>query len=406
MYKDLFKNKNFSLLTIGGFISSIGDYLYNIGITVYIYSLTKSVNSIALMWLSRAILRIPMLYFSGIITDKCNRKKVIVFTNLLSVPIAFLFTFADSTKLWLIYILAFLLQSLNDIDVNSETAILPELVAKEQLSYSNSVFSFLQSTSVFLSPALGGILYKFYGPNVLFIINAISFLIASLLFEFIKYKYVKPEVATTKVGLIKSGIEGFKVLSKYSKVKTVFMIMSVYAILGRFYETYKVAVSDVLLGMNPEGIIYFDYALAIGGLSVPFIVKALAKKNQVIIFTLSTIIITAAFTLFGYSQNFMLTFLILVILGATQNLQGTYSSTIIQNSIPKEYLGRVFSFYKILLTSFAILGLLIASPLYKLIGIGNSFLSISIIIVLLCGFQLNLWLKKKPYNKVNSLENS
>jgi len=402
----LFKNKNFSLLTIGGFISSIGDYLYNIGITVYIYSLTKSVNSVALMWLSRAILRIPMLYFSGIIADKCNRKKVIVFTNLISVPIAFLFTFTNSNRLWLIYILAFLLQSLNDIDVNSETAILPELVAKEQLSYSNSVFSFLQSTSVFLSPALGGILYKFYGPNVLFIINAISFLIAGLLFEFIKYKYVKPEVATTKVGLIKSGVEGFKVLSKYSKVKTVFMIMSVYAILGRFYETYKVVVSDVLLGMNPEGIIYFDYALAIGGLSVPFIVKALAKKNQVIIFTLSTIIITAAFTLFGYSQSFMLTFLILVILGAAQNLQGTYSSTIIQNSIPKEYLGRVFSFYKILLTSFAILGLLIASPLYKLIGIGNSFLSISIIIVLLCGFQLNLWLKKKPYNKVNSLENS
>jgi len=402
----LFKNKNFSLLTIGGFISSIGDYLYNIGITVYIYSLTKSVNSVALMWLSRAILRIPMLYFSGIIADKCNRKKVIVFTNLISVPIAFLFTFTNSNRLWLIYILAFLLQSLNDIDVNSETAILPELVAKEQLSYSNSVFSFLQSTSVFLSPALGGILYKFYGPNVLFIINAISFLIAGLLFEFIKYKYVKPEVATTKVGLIKSGVEGFKVLSKYSKVKTVFMIMSVYAILGRFYETYKVVVSDVLLGMNPEGIIYFDYALAIGGLSVPFIVKALAKKNQVIIFTLSTIIITAAFTLFGYSQSFMLTFLILVILGAAQNLQGTYSSTIIQNSIPKEYLGRVFSFYKILLTSFAIFGLLIASPLYKLIGIGNSFLSISIIIVLLCGFQLNLWLKKKPYNKVNSLENS
>jgi MFS family permease len=174
LYKDLFKNRNFALLTIGGFISSIGDYLYNIGVTVFIYSMTKSISSVALMWLSRAVLRIPMLYLSGIIADKFNRKIVIIFTNLTSVIFAFLFIFADTNKVWLIYLLAFLLQSLNDIDVNSETAILPELVPRAQLSYSNSVFSFLQSTSVFISPALGGILYKLYGANILFIINALS----------------------------------------------------------------------------------------------------------------------------------------------------------------------------------------------------------------------------------------
>lgn len=304
MYKDLFKNPNFTLLSIGGFISSIGDYLYNIGITVFLYSMTKSVNSVALMWLSRAVLRIPMLYLSGIIADKYNRKHVIVLTNLISVVIAFLFIFAVTDKIWLIYLGTFLLQSLNDIDVNSETAILPELVSKDQLSQSNSIFSFLQSTSVFVSPALGGILYKLYGANVLFIINAISFLVAGVLFAYIKYSYVKPEKASAKVGII-----------------------------------------------------YFDYALAIGGLSVPFIVKALAKHNQVIIFTISTMAVTVGFTLFGYSHSFIFTFIVLIILGAAQNIQGTYSNTIIQNNISKNYIGRVFSFYKMLITFFAILGL-------------------------------------------------
>jgi MFS family permease len=357
--------------------------------------MTKSISSVALMWLSRAVLRIPMLYLSGIIADKFNRKIVIIFTNLTSVIFAFLFIFADTNKVWLIYLLAFLLQSLNDIDVNSETAILPELVPREQLSYSNSVFSFLQSTSVFISPALGGILYKLYGANILFIINALSFLIAGILFGYIRYNYVKPEVFSVRIGIIKNGIEGYKELSKYANVKTLFIIMSVNAILGRFYETYKVAVSDVLLGMKPEGIIYFDYALAIGGLSVPFIVKALAKRNHIKVFTISTMLITIGYTLFGYSHNFILTFIVLIILGGVQNIQGTYSSTIIQNNIPKDYIGRVFSFYKILLTFFAILGLIIASPLYNLIGIGNSILSISVIVVILCVFQLKHWLNKE-----------
>lgn len=211
MYKDLFKNKNFTLLSIGGFISSIGDYLYNIGVTVYIYSLTKSVGAVALMWLSRGALRIPMLYLSGLIADSYNKKRVIMVTNLVSVIFAFLFIFINEQRLWLVYILAFILQSLNDIDVSSETAILPELVSKEELSYSNSIFSFLQSTSVFLSPAFGGVLYKLYGSNILFTINAISFLIAGALFSLIKYDFIKSDKAATRSGIIKSGIEGYKI---------------------------------------------------------------------------------------------------------------------------------------------------------------------------------------------------
>lgn len=394
MYKDLFKNKNFTLLSIGGFISSIGDYLYNIGITVYLYSLTNSVGAVALMWLSRAVLRIPMLYLSGFIADSYNKKKVIMVTNLASVIFAFLFTLVNDQRLWLVYILAFILQSLNDIDVSSETAILPEVVSKEELSYSNSIFSFLQSTSIFISPAIGGILYKLYGSNILFIINAISFLISGVLFSLIKYNFVRSDKAATGAGIIKSGIEGYKIFSRYSSVKTVFVIMSMFAVLGRFYETYKVAVSDVLLKLNPEGIIYFSYALAVGGLLVPFIVKALSKKNHITLFTLSTVIIAIGYIIFGYSKSYIITFGVLIILGLAQNLQGIYSSTIIQNTIPKEYIGRVFSFYKILLTLFAILGLLIATPLYNLIGIGNSFTSISIMLIILCVFNL-----KGSFNK-------
>lgn len=394
MYKDLFKNKNFALLSIGGFVSSIGDYLYNIGVTVYLYSLTNSIGSVALMWLSRGILRIPLLYLSGLIADSYNKKKVIIITNLASVIFAFLLTLVNDKNLWLVYILAFILQSLNDIDVSSETAILPDLVSKKELSYSNSIFSFLQSTSVFLSPAIGGILYKIYGSNILFIINAISFLIAGVLFSLIKYNFIKSDKESRNTGIIKSGIEGYKIFSTYSSVKTVFVIMSIFAVLGRFYETYKVAVSDVLLNLNPEGIIYFSYATALGGLLVPLVVKALSKKNHVKLLTFSTLIIAIGYIIFGYSKSFLITIGVLIILGLAQNLQGIYSSTIIQNAIPKEYIGRVFSFYKILLTFFAILGLLIATPLYNFIGIGNAFSSISLLLIILC--ILNL---KGSFNK-------
>lgn len=217
----------------------------------------------------------------------------------------------------------------------------------------------------------------------------------AIIFECIKYNYAKSEIRSTKIGIIKNGMEGYKVLSKYANVKTVFIIMSIYAVLGRLYETYKVAVSDILLGLKPEGIIYFDYALAIGGLCVPLLVKSLVKHNQVIIFTISTMITAIGFTLFGYSHDFIFTFIILVILGVAQNVQGTFSITLIQNNIHPNYIGRVFAFYKILLTLFTILGLLLAAPLYNSIDIGGSFLSISVVLIILCVLHLRYWFNKK-----------
>ncbi len=388
MFKKVLRNKNFALLGIGGFISSIGDYMYYIGITVYLYTETKSVGAIAFMWLSRAVLRIPMQYISGIIADKYNKKKAIAYTNLISAVFAFLFVFVDKSNIWLTYVLAFVLQSLNDIDLGSETAILPELVSKEELSYYNSAFSFLESISTFLSPALGGIIYKLKGSKILFIINAISFLIAGLLFCCISYKHTKVEKSKSEFSIFKSGLEGYHVLIKYIDVKTIFIIMSIYGLIGRFYETYKVAISDTLLNIKPEGIIYFDYAMAIGGLLVPFLIKRLSNYKDVYVFIISSLMISISYLVFGYSTSFVATFAILIILGIASTIQGVLSRTIIQKEIPQEFIGRVFSFYKILLTLFAIIALLIAEPLYKLIGSGNTFLIFVVISFILCLSQL------------------
>lgn len=383
------------LLSIGGFISVIGDYLYNIAITITLYSITKSLWSVALMWLCRAVLRIPVQYAAGIISDVFNKKKIIVYTNLISFLVAFLLIYANGDKVWLAYIFAFLLQSLNDFDDCAEAAILPELVSKEQLSYANSIFSTLSSVSGFLSPALAGIIYNFYGSNILFEINSISFIIAGILFSFIKYNHKDSEKINSKLEIVKSGIEGYKVLMNYEVIKNLFMIACIFAILGRFYETYKVVVADRLLNIHAEGMIYFDYALAIGGLLVPVIIKILSKYNNFKVYIFTSIVIGIGYIIFGYSNIFVFTFIILIIQGMAFNIQGIYTKTLIQKNIPQEYIGRVFSFYKIMLTAFAIIGLLIANPLYKVLCIGTTFLVVVIIASILC-IRLTVFNENRP----------
>lgn len=388
MYKELFKNKNFLFLSIGGFISVIGDYMYNIALTLTLYNITQSIGSVALMWLSRAILRIPIQYLSGIIADNFNKKRIIILTNFISVFIAISFIFATESLIWIAYISAFLLQSLNDIDETAESALLPEVVSADELAEANSVFSLLNSISLFLSPALAGIIYKMYGGTIIFIIDALTFFIASALFYKIKYTFIKITPTEKNHGIFKSGIEGLKIISHYSEVKIMFIIISLFGMLGRFYEVYKVAIADELLNIDAEGIIYFDYALAIGGLLAPFIIKILSNYPQRKVFITISILISLGYIIFGFTPYFFITFITLTILGILFTCQGIYSRSLIQKNIPQEYIGRVFAFYKIVLTFFAIIGLCIAPILYSAIGFGYSFFIISVIAIIICLLQL------------------
>ena len=140
MYKILKNNSNFRYLYLGGMISCIGDYFYDIAVTLLVYDITKSINSIAFMWISKGALRIFVQYLAGVITDKYDRRKIIIFTNIISIPIALIFITSRYLGLWVIYLCSFLLQALNDIDGCSEMAILPEIVIEEDLKEANTIF--------------------------------------------------------------------------------------------------------------------------------------------------------------------------------------------------------------------------------------------------------------------------
>ncbi|MBR3470087.1 MAG: hypothetical protein IKH28_10450, partial [Lachnospiraceae bacterium] len=55
----LFKNPAFVKLALATLISSFGDSLYALAITLSVYNITGSIAGVAGMWLIRAVIRIP-----------------------------------------------------------------------------------------------------------------------------------------------------------------------------------------------------------------------------------------------------------------------------------------------------------------------------------------------------------
>ena len=384
MYKLIKSNLNFRYFYFGGVISCIGDYLYDIAVTLLVYDITKSVNSIAFMWICKGALRIFIQYLAGVITDRYDRRKIILFTNIASIPIALMFITYQDIGLWIIYLCSFLLQALNDIDVCSEIAIIPELVTEEQLTDANTIFSLTETIVMFISLALSSVIYKILGANILFILNACSFLGSSLFFGLIKYKNNINKESNSKLVLFDK--EVLKVINMKSVVKYTILISGILSIISRLYDVYNIAIADVILGIGSEGIIFFRYAMVIGGLLTPIFIKRIKSDNEINKYLLISELIICAFIILPFLNSLILVIVDLIIFSLMISIQGIFFRNILQKYVDNRYIGRVFSMYKILITIVSLLTVSIVPLIDDKISISSIFLlaGLGILLISLC----------------------
>ena len=379
--KKVLKNKNYMLLALGSFISNIGDQMYNIALTIGLYSITGDILSVAYMWLIRASLRIPTQFFAGIISDKLNKKYIITFVNYISCPIACLLVLSNYNNIYIVYIIVFLLQSLNDAERNAAASIVAHIVPKEDLTDANSGFTMLGTVSTFIAPAISGIIYKLHGVKLLYLINGITFIFAAVCFTFIKYAH-EHSSKKHEFTLFRFAIDGYKQLFNKKIILSAIIVFVPFAILGRYYDIFKVYVTDATLNFGPEGIVYFGYAMSIGGLLTPKVMSVLRgkiKNNNYYAYIISIFITSIMYICWIYSDSMVISFVSLIILSLASSISMISLRVSIQSNIDKEYLGRVFSLQKTIIIISAIIGIVLAPITKNLIGVELAVTTMSII---------------------------
>lgn len=167
----LLKNKTFRLLVWTTVVSSFGDSLYALAITLSVYQLSGSLAGVAGMWLIRALIRIPCQFVSGVIVDRFNRKKVSIYVYLLSAALMLAFVFTNGKYMLFAYVLIFLLQGMSDVDNMAQMGLMSELIDKKDLTDANNLFSVAGTVIMLVGPGVGGVLYSVSGTQVLYAID-------------------------------------------------------------------------------------------------------------------------------------------------------------------------------------------------------------------------------------------
>ena len=414
----LLKDRNFSLLFAGNFVSRIGTTFYNFAVGWFILTLTASPLMMGLYIALGGIVELIASPLAGVFIDRLNKVRILYVTDFirgLTVLIggALIFSLQSDTQLiLLLYIVTVILALNNALFFPANSTLIPEIVADQQLTQANAFFSLINSFQTIIGILLAGLLYGLLGIELIFIINGISFILSAFSEMFIRTHYEKP-ATNQKTSLrhdFKEGIHYIK--NKPGLLPFVTAVLFLNFAFAPFFANalpylYNLALNQEALQLAIANIIFSSGmvigGLAVGALGVKITVANSMKRGLILTifmgFWLSTLMILATTTRFNYT-TFSLIFLpSLFILAIGNMFVNIPFGTGLARAIQPEVRGRVFAIVNTLTA-----GLIPVS--YLLAGLVLEYSTLSILLVAICSLSVIPLLTILHHRKVNLLLSS
>jgi MFS family permease len=250
--------KNIVLLLSGQLVSELGSVMQSFALSLYVFTRTHSEIAFSSV-LAVAIL--PRLFgpFTGVITDRINRKRMLVVLDIAAGGVTMGFAawhqFVMPLPLSCIYIFVILLSAIQTFYTPTVTAIIPELVGPDLLKQTNVASTIVSTAALILGPVIAPLL----GPGtdegilVIMLINFVSFLAAALVESFFRNQSAVDIEKTANESVAQSLREGLKTVYK-SKELMMIVLLSICANFA-LYPIFSVGVSIIMykdLGVSDE----------------------------------------------------------------------------------------------------------------------------------------------------------
>ena len=196
-FKTVFRSlqyRNYKLFFSGQSVSLIGTWMQRIAMPWLVYHMTGSALLLGVVGFAGQIPSFLLSPVAGVITDRWDRYKVLLITQIISMIQAALLAWLCLTgqiQIWEIIVLSTILGCVNAFDVPARHSFVIDMVEKkEHLGNAIALNSLIFNGARLIGPSSAGIMLAATGEGVCFLFNAISyiFVIISLLMMRLKTK--------------------------------------------------------------------------------------------------------------------------------------------------------------------------------------------------------------------------
>jgi MFS family permease len=251
--------------------------------------------------------------------------------------------------LWLIYVLTIIQFTLSALFEPGQSAITPSLVSHNDLVLANTLASITWSVMLAVGAIIGGAVSAIFGESFALIFDALTFAVAAWIISRINVTTLEFQSDSSPQSNIQGGsfMDGLRFLNANRRIAAVLLVKGGGS-LGNVDVLMTIYATQIfVLGKNGQlslGIMYSAFGL--GAILGPLILNRFhsggtGQLRRLVI--IGFIWAALGWLIIGLAGTLAIASLALLIRGMGGSANWTYSSVIIQKSVPDRFLGRVFS---------------------------------------------------------------
>lgn len=343
-------NRNLFLLLCGQFVSQIGDKFYAIAVAYWVLQATHAPSIMGIVLFSSMAPAIVVGFLAGGIIDSFSRKIFLISTDMirgLVVTAVVVTYYMGVLNLSVIIVAGVVLSVCSAFFDPTVQAVIPQIVKQEALNEANAKSQFLSGIALVVGPLLGGICVAWWGYGFVFLLNALSFFVASALASMI---VIQPEIkeAQSKKKIKENIRDGFQYI--FNK-RSILSIVSVVAILHFFVGSVQVIMpvfAVTLQGNGAQNLGYLETFYGMGVILTGFLLSLISINHKEKKFMYRSIcLIGLIYSVFGILsnsgiRNIVPYFFVFFLMSAAVVCISTCYRTILQKNVENEMAGRVF----------------------------------------------------------------
>lgn len=348
------KYPNYRFLYTGQFVSVFGTMITAVAIPYQMYAITKSTFHVGLLGIVQLVPLVISGFWGGALADSFDRRRLVINAELGMCAgnlALILFTLQESNNYYILYALAGLMAILKGLASPAIEALTQQLIDHKDIPKVSTLQSIKNTIGHIGGPALGGVLIASFGMAATYIVDLITFLFSILMVMKIKDVPLIKERTKASVSSIK---EGFTYAITRPHLLGTYVVDMMAMTLAYPHPLFP-AFSEIMGG--PEKLGWFYSAPAIGAFLASITSSWTHKtKRHGLGITLASVGWCLGIAGFGYSSNFYLGIFCLMFAGFVDMLSGIFRSMMWNETIPKEFRGRLASVEMISYSSGPLLG--------------------------------------------------
>ena len=340
-------NHDYRRLWLSQLVSNFGDWF---GLLAVYALITEYSDSELLLGLIIVVKMMSLAVFSpiaGYITDRFNRRRLMIWCDLARAVIVLGFLFIHSLEwLWLSYVLMALQMMMSAVFEPARTSSIPNITSATELVNANILSSLSWSIIFTMGMGIGGLATGYLGTSPVFILDALSYLVSA----YFIYRAVIPQKTISREDEFHQhplrGIkEGFQFLKDHPHVLRPTLAKGFINISLGALVYLLVLVSDKILLMGSVGLGLLYASRGVGTAIGPVIGRRVFRDEGQWIKAMGIFMFFCGlnYLLLGFTQSLLMMLLLVFLAHAASGSNWVMSTVLLQRRAPDVFRGRVFS---------------------------------------------------------------